>query len=157
VYGYPAEHYAYWRQELPDTDLAWGMFGENFTTQGLLEEGMILGERFRIGAAEVQVTQPRLPCYKLGVRFGRADMVKRFLASRRTGFYFAVVQPGLVEAGAAFERVYRPAHGVSVADLTRVYAFDQDDLSTTQRILQVEDLSDGWRDTFRQRLAKRAR
>src|SRR5574341_1043920 len=154
VYGYPAEHYAYWRQQLPDTDLAWGMFGENFTTQGLLEEQLILGERFRVGAAELQVTQPRLPCYKLGVRFERVDMVKRFLASRRTGFYFAVVQPGLVEAGDAFERVYRPAHGVSVADLTRVYAFDQDDLSTMERILQVEELSDGWRDYFQQRLAK---
>jgi MOSC domain-containing protein YiiM len=75
VYGYPVEHYDYWRAELPDTDFAWGMFGENFTTEGMLEEHLMIGERFRIGTAEVRVTEPRLPCYKLGIRFGRADMV----------------------------------------------------------------------------------
>jgi MOSC domain-containing protein YiiM len=154
VYGYPVEHYDYWRAELPDTDLAWGVFGENFTTEGLLEDRVYIGERFRIGSAEVQVTEPRLPCYKLGVRFERADMVKRFLASRRTGFYFAVVRPGMVEAGDVIERVHQPAHGVTVADITRVFAFDQDDLITLQRILQVTDLSAGWRDHFRQQLDK---
>jgi MOSC domain-containing protein YiiM len=155
VYAYPVEHYEYWHAELPDIELAWGMFGENFTTEGLLEDEVHIGERFRIGTAEVQVTEPRLPCYKLGIRFGRTDMVKRFLVSRRTGFYLAVVRPGIVEAGDAFERVHRPDHGIAVADLTRVYAFDRDDAITVQRILQIEELSAGWRDYFREQLDKR--
>jgi len=98
VYVYPAEHYAYWRRELPDQALPWGMFGENLTTEGLREDTQI-GDRFRIGSAEVMATQPRLPCYKLGLRFGRDDIVKRFLASGLTGFYFKVVVEGDVGAG----------------------------------------------------------
>lgn len=152
VYGYPAEHYDYWREVLPESDLAWGAFGENFTTQGLLEDQIYVGERFRIGTAEVQVTEPRLPCYKLGVRFGRADMPKRFLASRRTGFYFAVVQPGVVEAGDVFNRTDRPTHNTTVADLTRAYAFDPDDLDTIRHIIQIPELSDAWRNYFSTRL-----
>src|SRR6266480_681018 len=92
VYAYPSEHYGYWRAELPGVDLPWGMFGENFTTEGLLEEAVYIGDKFRIGETEVMVTEPRMPCYKLGIKFGRADIIKRFLASRRTGFYFAVVR-----------------------------------------------------------------
>src|SRR2546423_13912276 len=107
VYAYPSEHYDYWRGELPGADLLWGMFGENFTTEGLLEEAVHIGDRFVIGEAEVIVTQPRLPCYKLGIKFGRADMVKRFLASRRTGFYFAVIRSGMVGAGNAIELIGR--------------------------------------------------
>jgi MOSC domain-containing protein YiiM len=100
VYVYPAEHYAYWRRELPDMALPWGMFGENLTTEGLQEEDALqVGDRFRIGSAEVVVTQPRLPCFKLGLRFGRDDIVRRFLASGRTGFYFRVVGEGDVAAG----------------------------------------------------------
>jgi MOSC domain-containing protein YiiM len=152
VYGYPIEHYDYWRELLPEIDLTWGAFGENFTTQGLLEDQIYIGERFRIGTAEVQVTGPRLPCYKLGMRFGRADMVKRFLSSRRTGFYFAVVQPGFVEAGDVIERTYCPTHNITIADITRVYAFEQDDLITIRRIIQIPELSDGWRDYFNQKL-----
>src|SRR6266478_2351379 len=99
VYVYPAEHYAYWRQELPDMTLPWGMFGENLTTEGLQEDTLQIGDRFRIGSTEVVVTQPRMPCFKLGLRFGRDDMVKRFLASFRTGFYFSVAAEGEVAAG----------------------------------------------------------
>jgi MOSC domain-containing protein YiiM len=99
VYVYPFEHYEYWRGELPDTDLPLGIFGENFTTTGLKEEDVNIGDRFGIGTVNLMVTQPRLPCYKLGIRFGRTDMVKRFLASRRTGFYFRVLQEGEVGAG----------------------------------------------------------
>jgi MOSC domain-containing protein YiiM len=152
VYGYPVEHYDYWQKQLPETDLPWGAFGENFTTQGFLEEQIYIGERFKIGTAEVQVTEPRLPCHKLGMRFGRMDMVKRFLVSRRTGFYFSVVEPGFVEAGDVFERTYRPTHNITVADITRVYVFEQDDLITIQRIIQIPELSNGWRDYFCQKL-----
>jgi MOSC domain-containing protein YiiM len=90
VYAYPVEHYDYWRQELPDTDLPWGMFGENLTIEGVLEQGVNIGDRFRMGTAAVMVTQPRMPCYKLGIKFGRTDIVKRFLDSQRSGFYFSV-------------------------------------------------------------------
>ena len=99
VYVYPFEHYDYWQSELPDTELPLGIFGENFTTTGLREEELNIGDRFGVGTVQLMVTQPRLPCYKLGIRFGRADMVKRFLASRRTGFYFRVLQEGEVGAG----------------------------------------------------------
>ena len=105
VYAYPSEHYAYWRQELPQMDLPWGVFGENLTTEGLLEEDVRIGDRLRVGSAEFVVTQPRMPCYKLGIRFGRPDIVKRFLQSGRTGFYLAVTREGEVGAGDAIEPI----------------------------------------------------
>ena len=99
VYAYPSEHYEYWTRELPGTDLPWGAFGENFTTEGLLEQALAIGDRLRVGSAEFLVTQPRMPCFKLGIRFSRDDMVKRFLQSGRSGFYFAVLREGEVGAG----------------------------------------------------------
>jgi MOSC domain-containing protein YiiM len=157
VYAYPAEHYDYWRGELPDMDLPPGMFGENFTVEGLFEERVLIGDRFRIGEAEVIVTQPRLPCYKLGVKFGRADMVKRFLASRRTGFYFAVLREGTVEAGNAIELIGREEESVSVADITRVYAFEKDDLQTIKRAIKVAALPESWKDYFQKQIEKMSR
>jgi MOSC domain-containing protein YiiM len=156
VYVYLAEHYDYWRVELPDTPLPWGAFGENFTVAGLLEDEVNIGDRFRIGGAEVIVTQPRLPCYKLAVKFGRADMVKRFLASRRTGFYVAVLQEGEVAAGEAIELISRDENKVTVADITRLYAFDKADIATLQRASQVEALPEGWVDYFQSQLEKHA-
>jgi len=155
VYAYPVEHYDYWREQLPDMDLPLGMFGENFTTEGLLEESVNIGDQFRIGEAEVVVTQPRLPCYKLGIKFGRADMVKKFLASRLTGFYFAVLREGMVEAGDEVEAIGREQESVSVADITRIYAFEKDDLKTTRRALKVEALPESWKDYLQQRIQKR--
>ena len=105
VYAYPSEHYDYWREQLPDFDFTWGNFGENFTTRGLLEESAFIGDQYRIGEAPVKVTQPRLPCFKLGIRFARADMVKRFLASRRSGVYFSVVEEGMVNVGDTLTRI----------------------------------------------------
>lgn len=151
VYAYPSEHYDFWRNELPDMNLPFGMFGENFTTEGLLEDSVNIGDRFRVGKAELMVTQPRMPCYKLGIKFGRADMVKRFLVSRRTGFYFAVVQEGEVEAGDELELLDRDRNGLTVADVTRLYAFEKDDLKTLRRALETEALPASWRDYFRQR------
>ena len=105
VYAYPSEHYAYWRHELPGMDLPWAVFGENLTTEGLLEADVRIGDRFRVGSAEFIVTQPRMPCYKLGIRFGRMDILKRFLKSGRTGFYFAVTTEGEVGAGDPIEPI----------------------------------------------------
>lgn len=155
VYVYPAEHYEYWRNELPDVDLPWGVFGENFTTEGLLEDALYIGDRFRIGEAEVIVTQPRLPCYKLGVKFGHADMVKKFLSSRRTGFYLAVLREGMIKAGDAFELVDRDAEHVTVADITRLYAFERDDLVTLRRAVEVEALPESWRSYFEHQIKSR--
>ena len=152
VYAYPSEHYEFWRTELPDMTLPFGMFGENFTTEGMLEDATNIGDRFRIGKAEVMVTEPRMPCYKLGLKFGRTDILKRFLASRFTGFYFAVLKEGLVEAGDEIEPLSRDSNGVTVADITRLYAFEKDDLKTLRRALATEALPEGWRDYFRERI-----
>ena len=124
VYVYPREHYDFWRGEIPGMELPHGVFGENLTTEGLLEENVHIGDRFRIGTAEFVVTQPRLPCFKLGIRFGRADMVKRFQKSGRTGFYLAVLLEGVIEAGDAVESIARDETAVSVADVVGLYTTD---------------------------------
>jgi MOSC domain-containing protein YiiM len=133
-----------------------GMFGENFTTEGLLEDTVNIGDRFRIGAAEVMVTEPRMPCYKLGLKFGRADLVKRFLVSRRTGFYFAVLQEGEVEAGDTIEPLSRDGNGITVADITRVYTSEKDDLKLLRRVVQVEALPESWRSYFQHQIERYA-
>src|ERR1700736_3725636 len=113
IYAYPSEHYHYWRAELPGVDLPWGMFGENFTTQGLLEDAVYIGDRFRVGETELMVTEPRMPCYKLGIMFDRADIIKRFVASRRSGFYFAVAGEGTGSAGDALELIGREQQDIN--------------------------------------------
>jgi MOSC domain-containing protein YiiM len=148
VYVYPFEHYDYWRSELPDMDLPLGIFGENFTTTGLREAEVNIGDRFRIGNLILMVTQPRLPCYKLGIRFGRPDMVKRFLASRRTGFYFRVLQEGEVGVGDSLELVSRDDHHITVADITQLYVREEDNPDLLQRAAQLEALPQSWRDYF---------
>ena len=121
VYVYPSEHYDYWKRELPEMELPWGMFGENFTTAGLFESELNIGDKFRVGSAVVMVTEPRMPCYKLGIRFNRSDIIKRFLASGRTGFYFAVLQEGEVGVGDPIELIEVSKHSVRVSDITLLY------------------------------------
>jgi MOSC domain-containing protein YiiM len=154
VYGYPVEHYEFWKRELPNMDLPFGMFGENFTTEGMLEDALNVGDRFRIGEAELMVTEPRLPCYKLGIKFGRTDIIRRFLQSRRTGFYFAVVKEGEVEAGNEIELLSRDINEITIADITRLYAFEKDDLETLRRAVKLEALSDSWREYFQKQIHK---
>jgi len=157
VYGYPSEHYSFWKRELPEMTLPFGMFGENFTTAGLAEDTVNVGDRFRVGEAELLATEPRIPCYKLGIKFGRADIIKRFLQSRRTGFYFAVLKEGLVEAGDEIELLSRDPNNITIADITRLYAFEKDDLKTMRRAVSVAALSDSWREYFEKQLLKRDR
>lgn len=154
VYVYPAEHYDYWRGELPDMELPWGMFGENLTTEGLLEDSVNIGDRFRIGSTELMVTEPRLPCYKLGVKFARDDIIKRFLASGQTGFYFAVLQEGEVEAGDGMELLSRDKNNVPVADITRLYVRDKGDLKTMRSAVRVPALPESWRSYFLHQIEK---
>lgn len=157
VYCYPVEHYAYWKKELPGRDLPMGMFGENLTTDGMLEKEVHLGDRFVIGSAEVIVTQPRLPCYKLGVRFGADDMVKRFLASERTGFYLAVLREGQVGAGDEIALISRDANAVPVSEVTRLYVckrFAPEDLDSLRRMMKVEALPESWKGYLQERMQK---
>jgi MOSC domain-containing protein YiiM len=155
VYCYPFEHYSYWRDELPDHPLPMGSFGENFTTEGLPEDSVHLGDCLAIGSAEFVVTQPRLPCYKLGVKFQSDDMVKRFLASGRMGFYFAVSREGDVRAGDEIKIIARDPNAVPVGEITRLYIakhYGNDEVSSVQRALQVTALPESWKEYFRERL-----
>jgi MOSC domain-containing protein YiiM len=155
VYCYPIEHYDYWKKELPGRELPTAIFGENFTTEGLLEDSIHLGDQFSIGSAEVIVTQPRLPCYKLGVRFQSDDMVRRFLASGRTGFYFAVTQEGEVCAGDEIRVIARHPNRVPVSEVTRLYiakSYGHEEVSSIQRASRVKALPESWKAYLQQRL-----
>jgi MOSC domain-containing protein YiiM len=154
AYAYPSEHYEYWRGQLPGAELPWGAFGENFTTEGLDESGVRVGDRFRVGAAELTVTEPRMPCYKLAIRLGRPDIVKRFMASGRSGFYFSVRREGEVGAGDEIELIGRGEGDITIADITRLYARDREDFETMRRAVALEALPESWREHFRQQLSK---
>ncbi len=153
VYAYPAEHYEFWRRELPEMELPFGMFGENLTVEGLREDEVNIGDGFAIGSAEFQVTQPRLPCSKLGIKFGRADMVKRFLRSRRTGFYLRVLKEGEVGAGDAIELLRRDPGNVTVDGITRLYALERNNAALLRRAVELEALPQDWRAYFREKAA----
>ncbi len=152
VYAYPAEYYTFWREQFPEMELAWGMFGENLTTQGLLDENVHIGDHFQIGSAQLVVTQPRLPCFKLGLKFGRDDVLKRFLQSGLTGFYLAVLKEGEIAALDPIKPLHHDEHQVKVSDVTRLYHQDKHDLDLLQRVVAVEALTASWREHFLQRL-----
>lgn len=152
VYVYPAEHYGFWREELPGVELPWGSFGENFTTEGLLEDAVRIGDRLRVGSAEFMVTQPRMPCFKLGIRFDRPDIVKSFLGSGRTGFYLSVAREGEVEAGDGIGLAARSGAAITVADITGLYTANAPDPERLRRVAELTALPEGWRDYFRKRL-----
>jgi MOSC domain-containing protein YiiM len=159
VYVYPAEHYDFWRAEVPELELsagAWGAFGENFTTRGLHEDEVHIGDRFRVGSAEVQVTEPRMPCAKLAVRFQRKDMTKRFLKSGRTGFYFRVLQEGEVQAGDTIEFLGRVEPSVPVSTITRLYTREIQDEALLRQAAELEALPESWREHFRKGLERGA-
>jgi MOSC domain-containing protein YiiM len=152
VYCYPSEHYKYWRGELPDAELLWGVFGENLTTEGLLETDLRIGDRIEIGTAEFLVTQPRQPCYKLGIRFGRDDMIKRFLAAGRSGFYVQVVREGVIASGDPIRFSERAADSMSVSDIFALYLDDEGRDDDLRRAAAAPGLSPGWQGHFLKRL-----
>jgi len=156
VYCYPVEHYPFWAAELPGTDLPYGMFGENLTTKGLDETSVHIGDRFRIGSAVLQVTQPRTPCYKLGIKFGRSDMVENFWSSGRSGFYFSVIVEGEIGAGDVIERVAVGLGRVSVAEVLQFAGGAEPDRAQLERVLQ-SPLPDPWKRNFTARFADTAR
>jgi MOSC domain-containing protein YiiM len=154
VYVYPSEHYDYWKHELPGMKLPWGMFGENFTSAGLFESELNIGDKFRVGSAVVRVTEPRMPCYKLAIRFGRPDIVKRFLASERTGFYFAVSREGDVGAGDPIRLMEGGEHNLKVSDVTQLYTREKHNTELLRRAIDVVALPESWRSYFQHRLEK---
>jgi MOSC domain-containing protein YiiM len=152
VYAYPVEHYAYWQQKRPDEELPWGSFGENLTVEGLSETTVNIGDRFRIGSAEVMVTQPRFPCFKLNLKFERDDMVKQFLNSRLSGIYFSVMQEGEIGAGDEIEPIHQDEHNVTVADIVQIYVREANE-ALVRRAVQVPALAASLRNYFQEQIA----
>lgn len=145
VYAYPVEHYEYWRRQLPDVGLSWGAFGENLTTEGLGENTLCIGDLLRVGSATLRVTQPRMPCYKLQLRFNRDDMIRRFLVSGRSGFYFSVIEQGDVGARSEMEILKRDPDGVTVNDILRLYLGQTRDPELLLRATNLSWLPRDWR------------
>ena len=152
IYAYPSEHYAFWRDELPGSEFPWGAFGENLTIEGVLEDQVHIGDRFRVGSAEFVVTQPRMPCFKLGIRFHRPDMVKRFLRSGRTGFYLAVLREGEIGAGDPLDLIAQDDSRITVADVVALHAADAANQDLLRRASELSSLPESWREYFRERL-----
>ena len=155
AYAYPVEHYDHWRRALGRELPSFGQFGENFTVSGMPESSTSIGDVYRIGTAVVQVTQPRTPCFKLGIRMGDRRFLKPFLASGRTGFYLRVLEEGMVGAGDEIELVSADPAGLTVAELLRIAYEDADDLEGARRAANVRALSAGWREWLADRVAKR--
>ena len=156
VYAYPSEFYELWSRERPELDLGPGTFGENLTTEGLLDENVSVGDRFRVGTAELIVTQPRLPCFKLGIKVGRDEFVTEFLERGLYGFYLGVVREGEVEAGDSIVELVRDPRGFRVTEIARLYTRDRDDAEGMQRAANLDVLPQSWRSYFRTKVYGRA-
>jgi MOSC domain-containing protein YiiM len=150
VYAYAAEHYDSWRRELHDQNMPFGMFGENLTIEGgLFEDDILVGDRFRAGSAELVAVQPRMPCYKLGIRFGDTGILKKFIQSRRYGVYFRVIAEGRIQTGDKVERLEpRPVHGITVQNIGRLLMESDRDNSILQRAAAVDTLPEKLRTHF---------
>jgi MOSC domain-containing protein YiiM len=152
VYAYPSEHYEYWRKELPGVDLPWGAFGENFTTEGLMEDELHIGDRFRIGSSIVMVRQPRMPCYKLAAKFQSDDMIERFLLSGRSGFYFSVEKEGEVANGDSIELLSRESSGITIAEMNRLFVREKYNQDLLKKAVATSALPEDWRQYLLPRL-----
>lgn len=156
VYAYPSEHYEYWRKELPDTSLSWGAFGENFTTEGLLEDDLYVGDRLRIGSAVVMVRQPRMPCYKLAAKFQRDDMIEHFAWSGRSGFYFSVEQQGDLGEGDMIEKISQQSASITIAEMNQLLFRDRYNRELLEKAIGSTALPKEWREHFLPRLNRLA-
>ncbi len=154
VYAYPIEHYQFWRKIYPNTKMPNGMFGENFTIEGILESEVNVGDCFGIGSSKVIATQPRMPCYKLGVKFGRMDIIRKFLVSGRSGIYFKVLEEGEVGAGDSIIKLESDSNRVAISDVVRMYAMDRDDIGMMRCAVKVEALPEGWRNYFLEQIRR---
>ena len=154
VYSYPSEHYRFWKKQIKDFEYSWGTFGENLTTEGLLEDLVNIGDQFQIGSAKVIATQPRMPCYKLAVRFGRMDIIRRFMASERSGIYFKVKEEGEIGVEDKIELIKSDENKVAIRDIVRLQTYGSRDTEMMNRAIKVKDLPDGWRNYFMEKLTK---
>jgi MOSC domain-containing protein YiiM len=152
VYAYPSEHYEYWQRQLPGMDLPWGIFGENFTTVGLSEDELHVGDRFRIGSSTLMVRQPRMPCYKLAARFQRDDVIERFLSSGRSGVLFSVEEEGEVGNGDSFDLISQNQDGITIAEMNRLFVREKYNHDLLQKAIATAPLPETWREYFLPRL-----
>ncbi len=150
VYAYPSEHYPYWRDHYPDLKMDWGMFGENFTTEGLLEDQANIGDEYQIGSAKFAVTQPRMPCFKLGIKFGKGDIIKKFFASAKCGIYFKVLEEGEVGAGDEIKLVRKDENNVTIQDVMKTYGDEHKHKELLERALKIDALPVGWKEHYQQ-------
>jgi MOSC domain-containing protein YiiM len=154
VYTYPIEHYEFWHKVYSKMEMPNGMFGENLTTEGLMEAGVNVGDVFKIGSSKVIATQPRMPCYKLGVKFRRMDVLKKFLASGRSGIYFKVLEEGEVGAGDPIIQIKKDTNWVGISDIVRLYTSDREDIGMMRRAVKVEALPEGFKDYFYEQIRR---
>ena len=157
VYSYSEEHYKYWKEVYPTIVMPFGMFGENLTTQGLNEDMVNIGDQYQIGSSRLVVTQPRMPCYKLGIKFGRMDILEKFVNSRRPGIYYKVLEEGELGAGDNIKLLYRDKNNVTINDIVSLYINDRNDgenISKMKRATKLEFLPEPWRIYFGQKIAR---
>ncbi|MGE5661269.1 MAG: MOSC domain-containing protein [Ignavibacteriales bacterium] len=154
VYSYPIEHYEFWRKVYPNMEISNGMFGENFTTEGLMEYEVNVGDIFKIGSSKVIATQPRMPCYKLGVKFGRMDVLKKFLASGRPGIYFKVLEEGEVGVGDQIVQIKKDPNRIGISDIVRLYTSDRENIKMMKLAVKVKALPEGWKQYFLEQIRR---
>jgi MOSC domain-containing protein YiiM len=157
VYSYPVEHYAFWKKIYPDMDMPFGMFGENLTTSGLLEGVVNIGDTFSIGSSRLVATQPRMPCYKLGIKFGRMDIIEKFLNSLRSGIYFRVIRAGELKTGDEIKLVSKDRYNISIHDIVRLYRkenYDNSELQLLKKTTKLKYLPERWKRHFEQKVTK---
>lgn len=152
VYVYTVEHYDFWAHALGRNDFAFGQFGENFTVEGMPEERIHIGDVFCVGSALVEVSQPRVPCYKLGLKMGSTRFIKQFLTSGRVGFYLRVLEEGEVGAGDEIHRVRMGPEQMPIREIVRLAYFDPENVEAAQRAIRIPALSPGWREMFEEKL-----
>jgi MOSC domain-containing protein YiiM len=153
VYSYPSEYYGFWKEKFPDIPFNWGIFGENLTTLGLFESQVNIGDMFQIGTAKVVATQPRMPCYKLGVKFGRMDIIKKFLESGKSGIYFKVVKEGEIGTDDSINLVKKDNNDVTIENIVELVTRDKNNKLLMEKVVKVQDLPPGWKHYFLEKLS----
>jgi len=148
VYAYPSEHYPYWKEHYPNHKLGWGMFGENFTTEGLLEDQANIGDEYQIGSAKFAITQPRMPCFKLAIKFESNDIIKKMFASAKCGIYFKVLEEGEVGAGDEIKLIKKDKNNVTIQDIMKTYGNEHKHKELLERALKIDALPVGWKSHY---------
>jgi len=156
AYAYPSEHYAYWSKQFPGRNLPWGAFGENFTTEGMSEIAVSIGDRYRVGSAVVAVKTPRIPCFKLAAKFQSEGMIEKFLLSGYSGFYFAVVEEGEVGAGDELDLLSKGPSTLTVLETFTLYWSPRPDIELLKRAAQLNFLPLEWQKRLQSKLATRS-